>query len=467
MKIRVVALFGIALAASAARAVSAQDPAPPTASVYRMLQAVDDSATTVVEGMFRVDPALLGGAACDYTALIEYKDARGVPLQNEPEKRNRVCPTLKDGTMGAALERFRFAMPLRETFTVEITVYPKDRPKEKHVRSLRITSLDKNALSSDLVLGKDIGVADTSATTPWTLSRPGGVGISAASEMIVDASAPRVAYYFELYPHGKTVSGSVWGVVKRPDGTQVGRFPLQKLDTISVFRTVAGKAELAGLAPGSYIFDVQLALGDTTLILSHPFQMSAPPAAEMTAGTAAQGYFTTVSDADIERKYSAAAVWLTSKAQSDLFKTLTSAGKREYLNKIFGPGMPTPNDGRESSDIERFVTRADIVDRRYSEKAGRTQQAGWTTARGKIYMLHGEPNNLIRQQSPRSGKPYDIFFYQSGKGLAYVFADETRLGQYRLVWTNDPNEQGVGGIGRVGPEAQEDLQRLGIRVSNQ
>jgi GWxTD domain-containing protein len=430
-----------------------------------MLQAVDDSASTVVEGMFRVDPALLGGAACDYTAIIEFKDARGASLSN-PDKRDHVCPTLQDGTMGAALERFHFAMPLKQTFTVDITVYPKDRPKEKHVRTLKITALDRNSFASDLVLGNDIGVADTSSGTPWTLQRPGGVGISAASETIVDPSAPRVAYYFELYPHGKTLSGSVWGVVKRPDGVQVGRFPLQTLDTISVFRTVAGKAELAGLAPGSYIFNVELALGDTTLILSHPFQMSAPPAAASTAGTAASGYFSTVSDADMV-KYNAAAVWLTSKAQSDLFNSLTVAGKREYLNKFFGPEMPTPNDGRETSDIDRFVTRAEVVDKRYSEKAGRGQQPGWQTARGRIYMLHGEPNSLIHQQSPRSGAPYDIFFYQTGKGLAYVFADDTRLGQYRLIWTNDPNEQGVGGIGRVGPEAQEDLQRLGIRVSNQ
>ena len=57
---------------------------------------------------------------------------------------------------------------------------------------------------------------------------------------------------------------------------------------------------------------------------------------------------------------------------------------------------------------------------------------------------------------------------QIGKGLVYVFVDDTRMRNYRLIWTNDPNEQGVvGGLMRLTIEMQEDLQRLGIRAIDQ
>ncbi len=234
------------------------------------------------------------------------------------------------------------------------------------------------------------------------------------------------------------------------------------------FQPVAGRASLAGLGAGEYTFEVQLALADTTITVSHPFEMLAAPMVT-TAGTAAAGYFSSVSDEDMEKKYGSASVWLTQKAQSEVFKNLSAAGKREYLNRLFGPGMPTLNDGgKETSDIDRFVTRSDAVDRRYSERAGRGTQPGWQTERGRIYMLHGEPNSLISRPSPRNGVPYEIFHYQIGRGLAYIFLDETRLGHYRLIWTNDPNDQGVvNGLSRLGPEAQEDLQRLGIRAVDQ
>lgn len=439
----------------------AQSLSQPVVSVYRRLQVVNDSATTVVEGNFRVDPDLLGSAACDYTAQVIVKDASGQELSND--KWDRTCP-VDNGVTQPMLEVFRFGMPARQTYSVEVGVNSKDKPKEKHVRTLKVSALD-NALTSDLILAKQVGlITDQAPASQWTI-HVGGVGLRTASEIILEPGKEALGYYVELYARrGKPLSGTVWAVVqRREDGLQFARFPLQRLDTAQGFTPIAGTTNLAGLAPGKYNFEVQLALQDTTITLLHPFEMLAELATS-TSGKASTGYFSSVSDADLDGKYSAATVWLSEKAQSDVFKTLTASGKREYLNKMFGSEMPTPNDGKETSSIDAFVTRANTVDQRFSEKQGRGKQAGWTTDRGRIYMLHGEPNNIVSKPAPQSGVPYEIFFYQTGKGLAYVFADDSKTGHYRLTWTNDTNQTGITSLSRVGPEAYQDLQRLGIRI---
>ncbi|MEO5510358.1 MAG: GWxTD domain-containing protein, partial [Longimicrobiales bacterium] len=416
-----------------------------------------------VEGLFRVDPALLGGAACDYTAELEIKDSRGQSLKQD--KWDGTCP-VANGSALPALEVFRFGMPDGETFTVIVSVNSKDRPKEKHSRTITVKSLPSRSATSDLVLARQVGLIDSATASQWTIKR-GSVGIRAASETVVEPSAPTLAYYVELYPGKNQVfSGTAWGVVRTREGVELSRFQLQKLDSVVTFRPVAGKASLAGLAPGAYTFEVQLALADTTISLRHPFEMMAEVVAT-TGGAPATGFFATVSDADMEGKFGSATVWLTQKAQSEVFKNLTPSGKREYLNRLFGPEMPTPNDGKESN-IDAFVTRSEAVARRFSERAGRGTQDGWRTPRGKIYMLYGEPSALISRPAPRGGYPYEIFHYQTGKGLAFVFVDERRSRDYRLMWTNDPAQQGVAnGVRNVSVEAQEDLQRLGVRIVDQ
>jgi GWxTD domain-containing protein len=462
MKIRIVTLSLIALAASAAGAVTAQELKQPTVNLYRVLQNVEGAETTVVEGLFRVGPGLVG-AACDYTAEVDIRDARGQTLQKD--KWDGACQQ-QNGTPVAALETFHFGMPPGETFTVIVSVNSKDKPKEKHTRTLTVKSLPAGSVTSDLILGRQVGLVDSASASQWTIRRF-GVGIRAASEIVVEPASPSLAYYLEVYPGKEMLSGIAWGVVRRPDGVELNRFQLQKLDSVKTFRPVAGKVSLSGLAPGAYNFEVQLALADTTISASHPFEMMAEVVAT-TAGTAANGYFSTVSDEDVEKVFGSASVWLTQKAQSEVFKNLTPAGKREYLNRTFGSEMPTPSDNKETSSIDAFVTRSLAVDQRFSERAGRGTLEGWKTDRGKIYMLHGEPNSLISRPSPRSGSPYEIFHYQIGKGLVYVFMDDTRMRNYRLIWTNDPNEQGVvNGLVRLSIEAQEDLQRLGIRAIDQ
>src|SRR4051812_44633525 len=71
-------LVTLTLAACAAGAASAQT-AQPVVRVYRSLL---PDGTTSVDGLFRVDPEVLGTATCDYTATVDEKD----PAAKDPTK---------------------------------------------------------------------------------------------------------------------------------------------------------------------------------------------------------------------------------------------------------------------------------------------------------------------------------------------------------------------------------------------
>ena len=151
------------------------------------------------------------------------------------------------------------------------------------------------------------------------------------------------------------------------------------------------------------------------------------------------------------------------KTQIDLYRTLTPVGKRAFLAREFGPQAPTPDDGQESA-LDAYLARSAHVRLRFAERAGRGEQSGWQTPRGRIWMKLGEPASNVVRARPSSGSPYEIWHYTIGPGYVYMFADDTGMGHYRLIFSNDPNEQSLPDWDRlIGAEAIGDLARLGFR----
>ena len=453
MKIRAMMLTVFASTAIAAGAVAAQET-PAGVRVYRSWQA--DSSLTLVEGLFRVDPEVLGTTDCDYTATIDIKDATGKLLNTE--KWDGKCPVV-NGATAAALERFAFAMPPGTTFSVDMTLQPKSSPDAKKVRTVQVRSLGERALLSDLILAKQVGYVENNASQ-WNMKR-GGIGIRAATEMALDPSLTEVAYYLELYPPAnRPFNGAAYMVIRDAKGIELTRRSLQQLTNVKEPQPLAGKANLAGLSEGDYTFEVVLQLADTTVAVAHPFTMA--PAAVVAAGPGT-GYFYTMTDAEIESTFSGVVVYGMKKADIDMYNSLSTTGKRAFLTQYFGSEGPT---GRKpESFLDAYMNRIKVVNARYSERAGRGKQEGWRTDRGRIYLQRGEPTNQASRASPREGGAYEVFYYANSGGLFYLFVDDTRMGNYRLVYTNDPNEQGIRNWDRlVGQQAIEDMRSMGIRV---
>ena len=441
------------VAVTASMTLSAQQPQPDV-TVYRSWRPPD---ITVVEGMFRVDPELLGTSDCAYGVELTVRDEQGTELSST--EWTGECP-VTNGVQVAGLETFQFNV-VPAAYTVTVEVYPQSRPERRATRTLQVQGLPGEPLASDLMLATEVAFVDSASAAAWPVRR-GEIGIRASSQMVVSPqdSTPSVAYYLELYPHeGEPMTGTVHGIVKRRDGRELARFQLQQLSGLAEPQPVAGEVSVAGLPPGAYMFETQVQLGDTVIVRSHPFHMGASALAAQTDG---RGWFWTLTDEQLSEMFDPVVVWLT-RSEAELYTTLPADARREFLSQQFGRTGPTPDDGEESA-LDSYLTRAQIVTQRFSERAGRGAQEPWRTDRGRIYLLRGAPTQLVTRPSPQGGVPYELWTYTGGQNYAYLFADQTQMGHFRLIFTTDPAEQSVPGWERqVASQALEDLARAGIR----
>jgi GWxTD domain-containing protein len=60
------------------------------------------------------------------------------------------------------------------------------------------------------------------------------------------------------------------------------------------------------------------------------------------------------------------------------------------------------------------------------------QKDGVHTDRGKIYMLYGPPTEVTRQLQPDES-PREVWIYRNAVSSEFIFVDESRSGEYRLV----------------------------------
>jgi len=454
--IRPGAVMGLVLAAAAA-STSAQQPEGPRVTVYRTFV---DPEYTVVQGLVGIEPAQLD-TTCDYGLNVVVRDASGNELVNQVWE--NTCPEVA-GVHAAALETFQFGLKPGD-YNVEVAAFPKGKPAERGITRVAVHAFSASPLASDLVLAHDVGMTDSANAGQWTMRR-GKVGVRVASEIQIDPAEPSLAYYLELYPKAdQTLNGSATGVVRRTDGKELASFPLQQIAGVSQPQPVAGKLSVAGLPAGAYTFDVRLQLVDTTLVRSRRFEvLQQSPSSNAGPASAVSPYFASLSDEELARLFDPVVVWLASDAEAQKFESLSPTGKRAYLTREFGTAGPTPDDGDESA-LDAFLQRVRTVNTRYAERAGRGAQQGWQTDRGRIYLLRGEPPGRTSRPSPARGSPYELWHYTNQNQYVYLFADETGMGHYRLIYTTDPQQHGVTDWDRkVGPEALDDMRQMGIQV---
>lgn len=415
---------------------------------------------TVIDGMFRVEPELgQAGGECRYAVDLQVEDSAGAVLLRDDWESD--CARAADGSAVASLETFQFAvLPARYTLRVSVRAVGDAARAAQTTRT--VEGLAPPVRLSDLVLGKQVGWADSASSTPWTFRR-GAIGILTASEVVVQAEDPRLAYYVEVYADSATsLNGRLIGVVKRQDGSEVVRVALRELRDLRQSEPVAGQMSVAGLPPGDYLLEARLELADTVLVRSHPFSMTTP----MLAGGAPTGggYFASLSDAELAELFDPLVVWLQTEAERQRYESLTPEGRRTFLREYFQGAEPSGNP-ESDAPLDVYLARVKHVQTAFRERVGRSEQEGWRTDRGRIYLRLGEPTSRVVRPRPQQGPPYEIWFYAIRSGYVYLFVDERGFGNHYLLYSNDPAENPLPGWEkRVGAGAIDDLAQLGIRV---
>ncbi len=429
---------------------------------------------TVVDGVMNFDPHLVaGGEECAYWVGIEVRDSAGVAILTDEWRGVLACEGELAGESVRTLrvlETFPFAV-VSGRYSVEISLAPEGRRGDARRVSLEFESLSPETLTSDLILGRQVGWIDSAGTEAgkWTV-RKGEIGIVAEPYLVADASRPDLAYYLEVYQDPEaTLTGRIEGVIRRGDGTQLLRTQLAELKGNGQSRPVVGTLPLSGLPPGDYALEVALQLADTTWVRSRGFRMAAafeePLAGRDLLTAPLRDYFWSLSDEELARLFDPLEVWLSAGQERKMFAGLNPDGKRRYLINYFANLASDPTwEGDSALDV--YLERVQQVNDEFGEKAGRGEQSGWRTDRGRILLIYGAPDERLQRAFPRdNSSPYEIWGYDSAPGYVFLFVDETGFDNYRLVVSTDPRESTLPDwYRRVGSAPVEELsQYFGVR----
>jgi len=356
----------------------------------------------------------------------------------------------------SAVEQMSFAVPAGR-YALEFAVT--DSASGRVTRATTpVESYRTPPIASDLLLSTSIRSADSGAVETAGEFRRGGFFISAQPKPALTPTQSTLFYYLELYP-GRPVEAHLQARVRTADGRQVIATPAQPVSVPDV-GVAANGLNLTGLPPGAYVLDVDLAMPDTTVTRSARFSMLGfeTEAAIASAADRSGDLFAQLTEDQLDTLYRPL-VYLMESGEKGIYEGLSVEGKRNYLRQFWARRDPSPEvpGNPFQEQFYRLIARAN---RDYRE-GGAAEVPGWRTDRGRIYVKFGEPDEILRRPQSGSTNPYEAWKYTRGRLRKFVFYDETGIGNYALIWSNEPTEPGRPNWRELlGTEGVEDVERF-------
>jgi GWxTD domain-containing protein len=416
---------------------------------------------TVVDGFCRIPFTLLdsltrgpGGKAA-YRFAISVRDSANLELVAQQWARTvpaRMLATLR----GSALEHFTFAAS-PGAYTVEVTVHDSASGRVTRERA-SLTTFSQRPAASDLLLATGMraaGGADSALRTGEL--RKGSVIVEAAERPLLTPSQAQLGYYLEWYGQSAETAAVSVRVVREGD-TPVVTTPPQPVPFEAGGGVTRAMADLAGLPPGEYGFEVVVRGKDTTVTRRAAFRMGGFESVALTAPPAETDKFGLMTEGQLDSLYGPL-IYLMASDEVGIYSSLTLEGKRSFLRRFWLKRDPTSGTPRNEAQ-ESFYSRIAEANRRYRE-GGSAAIPGWRTDRGRIFIKNGAPQEIMQRPQAGNTLPYEVWKYSQGRLLKYVFMDLTQFGNYALIWTDDrrepsrPNWQSL-----LGPEGVQDVQRF-------
>jgi GWxTD domain-containing protein len=227
--------------------------------------------------------------------------------------------------------------------------------------------------------------------------------------MFVDMGEKNVFVYYEASYTGIEPMVMEWQFIRSPSDTLA-----TGIDTITSSREFYhGKIplDLGTRIAGQYDFKLQMTAGKCTKTASKQFKIRY------------QGLprsITSLDEAIEELRY------IASPSELDAMRRAPEPEKEKLFKQFWKKRDPTPSTEENEQEIE-YYRRVEYTNEHFS-----TQQPGWMTDRGMIYIKYGEPSEIIRNLIPANQKPYEIWIYDE-LNLEFDFVDRTGFGDYELV----------------------------------
>ncbi len=239
------------------------------------------------------------------------------------------------------------------------------------------------------------------------------------------AGLDRVYFYFEGYGLGPQadsyeVRSQVLGAAGE---TLVSSEPRVKWRTGTAVSSALGLS-VAGIKPGDYKLEVELTDRASGRSVRRQSDFTVAGAEEEPGpGSPYQ-----LSMTNLERQYYQQVEYIFSRRELGYYNSLGDSGKQAYLAWYWS-----------KHNLTEFSRRMETARGRF--KTART--SGLETARGRIYVKYGEPDEVERKVLEVDRKPREYWHYY-GKGYNFVFIDLKSDNSYLLAYTNSPDEPRTG-----------------------
>ncbi|MCX6575716.1 MAG: GWxTD domain-containing protein, partial [Candidatus Aminicenantes bacterium] len=166
-------------------------------------------------------------------------------------------------------------------------------------------------------------------------------------------------------------------------------------------------------------------------------------------------------------------VYIITPVERDVFLKLQTDRERDlFINAFWKHRDPTPNTPDNEFKTEHY-RRINYANHFYGRSS---PMPGWRTARGRIYIILGEPNDIQRFEGKSGIYPTEIWFYQNKAdlglppGFNIVFFQHGGLGDYELYSPSKDGPQALltGFFGDPGNylKAYQDLREIEPTVAD-
>jgi len=414
---------------------------PLTINAVRFFSPASGTTTIEVVGELALGAVSPGAnQTVHYRVAVAVQDSTGLELQHSGWSRD--VPVAVATARGAtAVETFSFRVaPGR--YRVVVQAIPESGATIE--RALDVSGYAARPSMSDLLLANAVRAAgaDSGEVGAGEIER-GGLVVRTAPVPRFSDNAASLSYYAEVY---------LWTGASHDGELRVGilgagrRSVVQTAPRAVRFSPAGGVArgslDLTGLPVGEYVLQLRLALGDSTVVAEAPFSMGA--ARVDTAGAAGlagpgEDPFAGATEAQLDSMDGPLAL-LLEPAEQGVYGRLAVEGKRRFLQEFWAKRDPTHGAGTNTAMVQfyRAVAYANATFR----EGGAGQIPGWLTDRGRIFLRNGRWDEIL-QRPMASPKPYEVWKYSRGRFRWYVFLDESGMGHFRLIGSNDRREPGL------------------------
>ena len=253
--------------------------------------------------------------------------------------------------------------------------------------------------------------------------------------------SPMLYFYYEVNPEAlpEPQENVVLDMrVKDAGGTVVKDLGKRTITVTEDRNFDVGAFSIAGLKPGRYQLEVLCEACGPGLSSASGFDVL-PPHSERLAflepetpvsQASTLKYYGDFSLAQVDSVIATLDLFLT-PSQQELLETLNETGKKQFLNRFMESADPRP-DTPENEFKQAVEQRLAYANQFFTS----SQNPGYKTDRGRIYMLYGPPTETIDKPVEATVGPYVIWTY-SGQGETFAFGDFRKDGSYQLIYSTD------------------------------